>query len=95
MRMLRAATLALGAAVLKEMGLDEEGVADTVADVRRRDEQRLEAQIAGGLTAGRSLLRGNMPTPEPEPYIKPRREGQPLSQETAAVLADDDEPGGS
>ena len=65
-------------------------VDETIADVRRRDEQRFEAQLTGGLTAGRSLMRGNMVTPEPEPYIPPKREAQPLNQETAVVLEEDD-----
>ena len=43
--------------------------------MRRRDEARLDLQVTGGMAAGRSLMRGNMPTPQPEPYIKPPREG--------------------
>lgn len=82
--------LKFGGKVLADMGLDEEGVVETLADVRRRDEQRFEAQIAGGLTAGRSLMRGNMATPQPAPYVPPKREARALSEETAEVLDDED-----
>lgn len=82
--------LRFGGKVLSDLGLSDEEVAETVADVRRRDEQRFEAQLAGGLAAGRSLLRGNMVTPEPEPYIPPKREARALSDETADVLEEDE-----
>ena len=49
--------------------------AETIGDVRRRDEERFTLQLSGGLQAGRALMRGNMATPQPAPYIKPRREG--------------------
>ncbi len=82
--------LTFGGAVLRELGLPPEAVTETIADVRRRDEQRLEAQLAGGIAAGRHLMRGNLPTPEPAPYVRPRREGRALSPQTAEVLAEDD-----
>ncbi|WP_296818615.1 monovalent cation:proton antiporter-2 (CPA2) family protein [Brevundimonas sp.] len=81
--------LRFGGKVLSDLGLSEEEVAETVADVRRRDEERFEAQLTGGLAAGRSLLRSNMVTPEPEPYMPPKREAQALNQETAVVLEED------
>ena len=68
--------LKFGEAVLVEMGLNEAEAADTIAEVRRRDDARLDLQLTGGLQAGRALMRGNMPTPKPEPYVTPRREGQ-------------------
>jgi glutathione-regulated potassium-efflux system protein KefB len=45
---------------------------EAVADVRRRDKERLELQLVSGLTAGRSLWRNNVPTPMPEPFTPPR-----------------------
>jgi glutathione-regulated potassium-efflux system protein KefB len=72
--------LVFGENVLRSLGFGEEVVADAIADVRRRDEERLDLQIAGGLTAGRSLLRGNMRTPQPEPLVQPRREGKLMNQ---------------
>lgn len=57
-----------------------------MADVRRRDEERLDLQITGGITAGRSLLRGNMPTPEPAPLTVPRRPARGLNEEAAKLI---------
>ena len=59
-------------AVLTGLGFDEDEVREAIEDVRQRDEQRVELEVVGGLSAGRVLLRGNMPTPEPEPFFPPR-----------------------
>jgi glutathione-regulated potassium-efflux system protein KefB len=56
-------------------------------DVRRRDQERLQLQLVGGITAGRSLMRGNVATPEPAPLTPPQREPRPLDAATAAVIA--------
>ena len=37
----------------------------------------------------RQLMRGNMPTPQPAPYIKPRREGRLLNEDEAGPPAPD------
>lgn len=79
--------LKFGEEALIELGLDEEAAADTVGDVRRRDEARLDLQLTGGLTAGRQLIRGNMPTPEPAPYVVPRRKGRLLNEDEAGPPA--------
>jgi glutathione-regulated potassium-efflux system protein KefB len=36
-------------------------------------------------------MRGNLRTTKPEPYIKPRREGQALNEEAAEALEDEEE----
>jgi len=82
--------LVFGRAVLVGLGTDDAVADEVIADVRRRDEERLELQIAGGITAGRSLLRGNMPTPQPAPLTVPRRPGQGLNPEAAELIAEDD-----
>jgi glutathione-regulated potassium-efflux system protein KefB len=64
--------LVFGHAVLTELGLSSDEADEAVADVRRRDKERLELQLVSGLTAGRSLWRNNMPTPMPEPFKPPR-----------------------
>jgi glutathione-regulated potassium-efflux system protein KefB len=69
--------------VLLDLGFDEETAEDAIADVRRRDGERLELQLVGGITAGRWLLRGNMQTPQPEPFVRPAREGEVLSPAAA------------
>lgn len=75
--------LKFGEAVLVDLGVSEDEAADTVAEVRRRDAARLDLQLTGGLTAGRALMRGNAVTPQPEPYIKPSREGRLVNEDEA------------
>lgn len=63
--------LAFGHAVLTGLGFEEIEAAEAIDDVRTRDEQRVELELVGGLVAGRKLIRGNMTTPEPEPFFPP------------------------
>ena len=72
---------------LELLGVDEDEAAEIVEDVRRRDAARFEAQMAGGLQAGRGFMKGNMPQPTPTPLAEPRRPGQASNPEAAAVLA--------
>ena len=64
--------LVFGHAVLTELGLSRDEAAEAVADVRRRDKERLDLQLVSGITAGRSLWRNNVQTPMPEPFTPPR-----------------------
>ncbi len=84
--------LVFGQQVLIDLGFSDEEARDTIEDVRRRDEERLSLQVVEGIRAGRTLMRGNMPTTRPEPYVKPRREGRALNEEAAEVLEDGDPP---
>jgi glutathione-regulated potassium-efflux system protein KefB len=63
--------LAFGKAVLEGLGFDEDSAREAVDDVRERDRRRVELELVGGLEAGRVLIRGNMTTPEPEPFFPP------------------------
>ena len=83
--------LVFGYQVLIDLGFRAEEARETIEDVRRRDEERFTLQLSGGLSAGRSLMRGNLRTPQPEPYVKPRREGKALNEEAAEALEEDDE----
>jgi glutathione-regulated potassium-efflux system protein KefB len=65
--------LLFGGETLQRLGVDEDDVAETLADVRRRDAERLQLQISGGLQSGRSLMKGNAPIPAP--LAPPRRRG--------------------
>jgi glutathione-regulated potassium-efflux system protein KefB len=76
--------LIFGENTLIGLGVDRQEAADITADVRRRDAERLDLQLAGGIRAGADLMRGNAPVPGP--LIKPRRTGRALSEETASVL---------
>jgi glutathione-regulated potassium-efflux system protein KefB len=85
--------MAFGTAVLVDLGVPEEEAVETMADVRRRDAARLDMQITGGIEAGKTLIRGNMATPEPAPLTTPRGGGRALNKEAAAVLGREAEPG--
>lgn len=82
--------LVFGHQVLIDLGFSDAEARETIEDVRRRDEERFTLQLSGGLQAGRSLMRGNISTPQPEPYIKPRREGRALNEEAAEALEGED-----
>ena len=83
--------LVFGHQVLIDLGFNHEQAEETIEDVRRRDEERLSLQMVEGITAGRSLMRGNIRTTKPEPYVKPRREGQALNEEAADALEEEEE----
>ncbi len=80
--------LVFGRQVLVNLGVDEAEADEIVLEVRRRDEQRLEMQIAGGLRAGLSLMRGNIATTQPAPLVVPRTEGRALNEEAAEVISE-------
>ena len=72
-----------GEAALRELGVPADEAAEIAADVRKRDATRFEIEIASGADAARALLRGNIW--KPTPLVNPKREGKPLSAETAAI----------
>ncbi len=75
---------AFGISVLEGLGVPA-GEADEIgAETRRRDAERFELQIAGGIYAGSALVRHNGPTPAP--LTVPKRPGRALSAETAEVI---------
>jgi glutathione-regulated potassium-efflux system protein KefB len=83
--------LVFGEQVLIDLGFSADEARETIEDVRRRDEQRLSIQLVEGIMGGRSLMRGNIATTRPEPYVKPRREGTALNEEAAEALEEDEE----
>ena len=77
--------------VLIDLGFTHDEAEETVQDVRDRDAERFTLQLAGGdIKAGRHLMRGNKATPQPAPYVKPRRESQALNEEAAEALEEED-----
>ena len=78
------------AAALRAMGLPEEEAREVVENVRKRDLERLELQLAGDFFSGQELLHGNQPIPQP--LTPPRRETKALTPETEAAVRDGDEP---
>src|SRR5690606_20722858 len=71
--------LVIGKATLETLGFDQDETAEIIEDVRRRDAARLDAQLAGGLQAGRGFFKGNMPVPAP--LTPPRRPGRAANEE--------------
>ncbi|WP_434646685.1 monovalent cation:proton antiporter-2 (CPA2) family protein [Achromobacter piechaudii] len=72
--------LVFGEAALRAIGVPADEAAEVLQDVRRRDTERFDLEVAGGLFAGRSLLYGNMTGPADGRNDKPDRE----AAETAA-----------
>ena len=58
-----------GEAALVELGVPADEAAEVVADIRRRDGERFELELVGGVRAGTSLLYGNM---QQTPLIAPK-----------------------
>jgi glutathione-regulated potassium-efflux system protein KefB len=87
--------LAFSALALQGLGVAAEEAAEVVDEVRRRDTERLQLEIVGGMYAGKELLRGN--GPKPTPFTVPKRAARALSEETAEVMSQpaDAEPVGS
>lgn len=77
------------AEVLRYLGVPYEDTVETMAEARRRDQERFDLQLAGDLFSGGSLFRGNAPVPAP--VQQPRRTGQALNPEAADALANDSE----
>jgi glutathione-regulated potassium-efflux system protein KefB len=75
--------LLFGEAALRELGADPDEVAQLMADVRRRDDERLELQLAEGIFAGRDLMRGARPVPTP--LSPPKRPSQTINEPEAAA----------
>ncbi|MDF1599985.1 monovalent cation:proton antiporter-2 (CPA2) family protein [Mesorhizobium sp. YIM 152430] len=82
-----------GAQSLRTIGINDDEIDEIMQEVRVRDAARLDLQVAGGIYAGNALLRGNAPTPTP--LATPRQSGQALSEETAAIIAQEREKTGS
>ncbi len=80
--------IVFGRQVLIDLGVEPEEADELALEVRKRDEQRLEMQIAGGLRAGLSLMRGNIATTQPAPLVKPREKGKALNEEAADAIGE-------
>ncbi len=57
--------MTFGTAVLLGLGVPDDEASEIAEDVRRRDEERLDLQVASDIYAGVSLIRGNAPVPAP------------------------------
>ena len=75
-----------GAAALVELGVAEDEAARIAEEIRRRDAERFELEMAGGsLRAGASSMYNNT-VPKPTPFTTPKRESKALNEEAAEVI---------
>ncbi|MEO8366730.1 MAG: monovalent cation:proton antiporter-2 (CPA2) family protein [Pseudoxanthomonas sp.] len=78
-----------GAAALVELGVSTDEAQRLATEIRRRDAERFEIEMASGLRAGAGLMHNNT-SPRPTPFTTPKREGQALNEETAEVIKSPD-----
>lgn len=76
--------LAFGTEALRTLGVDEDGLSEVAVDIRRRDAERLQLQMAGDITSGVDLMHGNRW--QPTPLTRPQREGQALNDGAADAM---------
>lgn len=77
-----------GEMALRELGVPEHEAREVTAEIRRRDAERFELEIATqDALAGVPLLFGNQTPhlPKPAPLVPPRREGQSLNVDATAT----------
>jgi glutathione-regulated potassium-efflux system protein KefB len=81
--------MAFGQAALAQLGVPDEEAAAIAAEVRRRDGERLQLEIAGGLAAGATMIQGNAPKPTPftPPKVTPVRPAKSASSSSPPVPA--------
>jgi len=82
--------LAFGTEALRVFGVQEGDIAEVAEDIRRRDAQRLQLQMAGTPVSGVDLMHGNRWTPTP--LTQPQREGRALNEEAADAIEQAGEP---
>lgn len=81
--------LRFGTAALQAVGVPENEAVSIAEEIRKRDAERFELELAGGgsLAAAREKLHGNVP--KPTPFTKPKRAAQPLNEQAAAATRED------
>lgn len=73
-----------GQEALRTAEIPEDEIQATVEDIRRRDRERLELEVANGNTEeSRKLMHGNLP--KPAPLIEPKRQAKILNPEEVAA----------
>ncbi len=70
--------------VMQFIGVPYAESAETIEEVRRRDQERFTLQLSGDIYAGSNLFKGNQPLPAP--VAKPKRAGKALNKEAEDLL---------
>jgi Kef-type K+ transport systems, membrane components len=73
--------LAFGQAALMELGVQQDEARDIAEQIRRRDAERFELEMAEGMMAGARMVFGNdgKGVPTPTPFTPPRRPARTLN----------------
>ncbi|MFH1795907.1 MAG: monovalent cation:proton antiporter-2 (CPA2) family protein [Pseudomonadota bacterium] len=79
--------LTFSSEVIQFIGVPYAEAAETVEEVRRRDQERFTLQLAGDIYAGSNLFKGNQPLPAP--VATPKRAGKALNKEAEDLLRGD------
>ncbi len=80
--------LKFGEATLRELGVTDEEVIEISDDIRRRDHERFELDLAAdtqGYTAGRHLMFGN--AVKPTPFVEPKRVSKSLNSDAGDTIS--------
>ncbi len=84
-----------GKAALESVGVSQEDAEAIAEEIRRRDAERFELEMASGdLQAGASMIYGNKPAPAkptPTPFTKPKRGAKALNDEAAEIIGEEEE----
>ena len=82
-----------GKAALLSVGVSQDDADAIALEIRRRDGERFELEMAGGsLMDGARMMYGNQPAkPTPTPFTKPKREAKALNEEAAEILGEEEE----
>ncbi|HET6524122.1 monovalent cation:proton antiporter-2 (CPA2) family protein [Sphingopyxis sp.] len=61
--------LVMAEEALRRLEVDEEAIGDLMEETRRRDQERFDIEICGGVYASRHLIQGNVPVEDRDQYI--------------------------
>jgi len=84
-----------GKAALVSVGITREDAETIALEIRRRDAERFELEMAGAsLLDGAAMVYGKKPVPAkptPTPFTKPKREARALNEEAAEIIGEEEE----
>ncbi|MDO9360322.1 MAG: monovalent cation:proton antiporter-2 (CPA2) family protein [Polaromonas sp.] len=78
--------MAFSGEALRQLGVPDAEVVEIAEDIRRRDAERLQLQLAGNIQSGIKLMHGGRWTPAP--LTRPKKTGQALNEEAADAIDD-------
>ncbi len=68
--------LVMAEEALRRLEVDEEAIGDIMEETRRRDQERFDIEICGGVYASRHLIQGNVPVEDRDQHIVKPGEGR-------------------